>query len=449
MIELKITNNKIINFFNKNPSMDLERLLLSAVSLLEDYSQTTNGVVGDSEMKDYFKELMIKQKVTCSAVDEMRKDFNNLQENNKYVIDQQNQLSEKISTHHELLKLNIDKSLESFLTTDIISDKSNKQMRLTIQQLLADHHNNTKLFYTQTVQPNIINNQNDSITKSVAATENRLQNSMSDIKKNAILTEEHTSELRKVINEHIINTKISSKKGDISETKLLPVLTKVFPTAEIIHNGGGKNSHCCDYTINRSNGEKQILIENKDYSANIGPDNINKFISDIETNNSHGIFLSQNSGISGQNNYGIAIHKNNVLVYLHNVNYDPEKITCAVSIIDSLSNKLNEYDTDENTIPKDVLDMINIEFSNFNIHRQGLLTMTAEFQKKQSDYIKKLAFPSLEIYLNNKYAHHKSSNFICEYCGKGYPSRRGLASHKKGCMKKNQDSKGSDLEVTT
>jgi len=37
--------------------------------------------------------------------------------------------------------------------------------------------------------------------------------------------------------------------------------------------------------------------------------------------------------------------------------------------------------------------------------------------------------------LNNKFAHMKTFNFICEYCNKGWDTRRALAAHKKGCMK--------------
>ena len=41
----------------------------------------------------------------------------------------------------------------------------------------------------------------------------------------------------------------------MSERKLLPILSQLFPVEEILHTGGGKQAHCCDYTIVR-NGKK-------------------------------------------------------------------------------------------------------------------------------------------------------------------------------------------------
>ena len=98
-------------------------------------------------------------------------------------------------------------------------------------------------------------------------------------------------ELKQSVHDHLLHSKTSSRKGDMSENKLLPVLSEVFPTDEIIHNGSGKLSHCCDYTVRTY--PKHILIENKDYNVNLGPDNVRKFLDDIERNNAHGIFLSQ------------------------------------------------------------------------------------------------------------------------------------------------------------
>ena len=218
---------------------------------------------------------------------------------------------------------------------------------------------------------------------------------------------ENTNDIKQAVQEHIINTKTSARKGDISENKLLPILNEIFPTCQVIHNGGGKQSHCCDYTIIRNT--TNILIENKDYNVNIGPDNIKKFIDDIEKNNCNGIFLSQQSGISGKDNYKIDIHKNNVLVYIHGVNYDIGKIRAAVEIIDQLSYRLNEIDMDENSISKDDLDTINIEFNNFIESKENIIKMVNEFQKRLILSVRQLNLSCLEKYLNNKFAHMKSS----------------------------------------
>ena len=283
---------------------------------------------------------------------------------------------------------------------------------------------------------------NKPLIQTLTASEERINISLSEIKEKSVVNTENTSELKQTINDHILSSKTSSRKGDISEHKLLPILNQIFPTEDIVHNGSGKQSHCCDYSIIRSS-NKNILIENKDYICNIGPDNIKKFLDDIERNNSHGIFISQQSGISGKENYKIDIHKDNVLVYLHNVNYDSSKIRAAVEIIDRLSERLNEIDLDENSISKDDLDTINIEFNNFIENKENIIRMVNDFQKRVVTSIKQLNLTCLEKYLTNKYAHMKSFDFICEFCNKGWDSRRALAAHKKACQKSYSEKKSS------
>ena len=287
--------------------------------------------------------------------------------------------------------------------------------------------------------PSLLETSNKPLLQTLHSTEERINGSLSEVKEKSILQHENTIEMKQSLHDHILQSKTSSKKGDISEHKLLPILSQIFPVEEILHTGGGKQAHCCDYTIVRKT-TKNILVENKDYNVNIGPDNIKKFIDDIERNNCHGIFLSQQTGISGKPNYKIDIHKNNVLVYLHNVNYDQYKIRAAVDMIDQMYERLSEIDMDENTISKDDLDTINVEFNNFVGEKENLIRMVNDFQKRMTTSIKQLNLSCLEKYLNNKFAHMKVFDFQCDICGKGWDTRRALAAHRKGCLKSHQTS---------
>jgi hypothetical protein len=88
-----------------------------------------------------------------------------------------------------------------------------------------------------------------------------------------------------------------------------------------------------------------------------------KFIYDSENIKTHGIFLSQQSGIAGKSNYQIDYHKGYILVYIHNVDYSKEKIQIAVDIIDNLSMKIEEFTEGEDiNISKDILEDINNEY---------------------------------------------------------------------------------------
>lgn len=454
--ELKISNKKIIDFYKKYSSLNFENVNLKFVEIFENILNDANGIIDNSILTSMLNKLQESAHNTEKTLTQLQ----NIKEINK-LSDEKH--SKEINTIEVILNqvknsaVENSNNLKSELSNNIIQHLSQKQIsqehisniRSVMEIQLDTYLDKTKLFYMSKL-PEMINNTNQPLLQSITASEERINNSLSVIKEKSTINSENTMDLKNSLTEHILNSKTSSRKGDISENKLLPILNQIFPTDEVIHNGSGKQAHCCDYTINRNKG-KNILIENKDYITNLGPDNIRKFIDDIERNNCHGIFISQKSGISGKANYKIDIHKNNVLVYLHNVNYDLDKIKTAVEIIDQLSERLNEIDMDENNISKDDLNSINTEFSNFIESKENIIKMVNDFQKKLCTSLKQLNLSCLEKYLGSKYAHHKSFNFICEYCGKGWDTRRALASHKKGCIKINLNSNTETpvIEITT
>ena len=63
-------------------------------------------------------------------------------------------------------------------------------------------------------------------------------------------------------------------------------------------------------------------------------DEVKKFIRFIIEEKCNGVFLSQNSGITSKQNFQIDMCNNNILIYLHNVAYDPTIIKTAIDIID-------------------------------------------------------------------------------------------------------------------
>lgn len=443
MSEIVIKNKTIIDFYNQYDTLNIEEVNLWIISMFEKIKNNASGTIDNSLLNDILNKIQqtsVNTEMTMNHIENM-KEVHKLS-NDKYSSEIGNiqiilkQVVDNITHHNVNLKADLSNSFSTILKDNVnngVSDEVIKSLNGTLESQLNTYLDKTKLFYMENL-PNIISTNNEPIVKTLNASEERIQNCISEIKEKSTITNENTIELKQSLNDHILNTKTSSKKGDLSENKLLPILNNIFPTDEVIHNGSGKHSHCCDYSIIRNN-KKNILIENKDYNVNIGPDNIRKFIDDIERNNSHGIFLSQHSGITGKSNYKIDIHKNNVLVYIHDVNYDASKIKAAVEMIDRLSDRLCEIDMDENSISKDDLDTINTEFSNFVEAKEDMIKMVSEFQKRIIQSIKQINLSCLEKYLNNKFAHMKTFNFICEYCNKGWDTRRALAAHKKGCMK--------------
>ena len=124
------------------------------------------------------------------------------------------------------------------------------------------------------------------------------------------------------------------------------ILIKLYPSSEIINTTGQISSG--DFILKRNNNKVKILIENKNYDSNVPKREIDKFILDVETQNCSGIMISQHSGISFKKNFEIDINNGNILIYIHNMNYESDKIVIACDIIDNLSNKIKELNgTDE------------------------------------------------------------------------------------------------------
>ena len=228
----------------------------------------------------------------------------------------------------------------------------------------------------------------------------------------------------------------SSLKGKFSENHLYKTLVYMFPTSEIIDTS--KQSHFCDILLKREN-RTDILFENKDYSDNVSKDEIIKFAFDCEKQKIHGIMLSQNTGIIGKPNYHIDIIKNKVLVYIHNVDYSSNKIQIAVDIIDALTDKLKAFEEDgddnsenDNIISQEMLVEINNEMNKFASHKETIINMIKDSQKRIIDEVKIMAIPSLDKYLLSKFGSSKTT-YPCKICNLFVGNcERSLRSHQKG-----------------
>ena len=228
----------------------------------------------------------------------------------------------------------------------------------------------------------------------------------------------------------------SSSKGKMSENIVLNILRGLFPSAEVEYVGSQKESG--DIMIHRKD-KQRILVENKCYeSRQVTSDQVKKFIHDIDIQNCSGLFLSQEGGIVNKDNFEINIHNRNVLLYIHNVNYDPEIIKIAIDIIDSFKTKLDEITlTDDYPISKDTLEEINREYQLFVEQKLTQLKMVKEFSQKMIKNIEDLQLPGLEKMLSSRFGYITSGKFICEKCNFIGKNPLALSVHKRTCDKTN------------
>jgi hypothetical protein len=285
----------------------------------------------------------------------------------------------------------------------------------------------------------LLNNLQQPILSVINSSEERIKNTINSMNetttKQSITQSKVLSDLEEFLNKY----RNSSFKGQLAENHLSFVLTKMFPTAEITDTS--KSISSCDFCLKRDNKES-ILIENKDYQVNVDPKEVKKFVNDCEVRNSHGIFLSQSTGITTKSNYQIDILNGNVLVYVHNCEYMSSKIQIAIDIIDTLSTKIKSLQiTDKSndiSIPKEVLNEINEEYQKLIAQKESIQTLVKEFQKSLLIKLEEIRLPKLENILPLSSSSVSNSKIIkCDHCEIFITdTQKKMSAHKRWCNKK-------------
>lgn len=249
-----------------------------------------------------------------------------------------------------------------------------------------------------------------------------------------ILTASSSAPVTQLINE-ISNGYI--KKGEQGEAKLEILLNRLDTTAQVVSNKTKKI--CGDFQLFRI-GKPTIFIESKVSNSNISLDSVERFVGHAKECGYNGIFMSQNSGITNKSNYQIELCNGNILVYIHSVDYDLEKIKTAMDIIDKLSIKLQDFNmgVEKNTITKEILDEINKEYQLFVTQKESIMRFIKENQKELLNQIEDIKFTNLDKYLSTKFTSiQPAGTHKCNMCNfYTAKSLKGLAAHKRGCKKK-------------
>ena len=326
----------------------------------------------------------------------------------------------------------INRSLHSFQKA-IASDSQNL-LKSVDTQSLKEYMNNFEIKSSLMLQ-----NIQQPILSFITATEERIINNVSSVKENMINREESH---KKIINNI---TSLLDKRHDTYKTEnnannhFVSFLTKSFGNGEITSKLLGMNNLT---TVMKRIGKPTILVQNYEIDVNISADDIDSFMNIVSDENTCGILVSQYSGISNKNDFEIEFHNNNVIIFVHNMEYFNHKIEVAVNIIDHLYFKLHQFNktgvNDDFTVPKDILETINNEYQMFITQKTAVIDVLKESQKKVIAQIDEIKFPSLDKYLSTKYsAPIIKSGLKCELC-KCYSANnlKALAAHKRGCMRK-------------
>ena len=342
-------------------------------------------------------------------------------------------LNEILPKNQNLLTKDIFSYLQQFQTS--LSSETNKLLSSSLDKnTIDDFIKNMNLSFGQSQQ---------TLTTIISSSESRIENrlsetekKMNEIKEISTLNQSSQQLLQSNVSEILKKFEKGVTKGNISEHITYNILLSLFPCATIDHVGN-EQKETGDIILIRNNKPK-ILIENKDHtSQNVTKQEVDKFIRDCEIQNCCGIMFAQHRGICNKENFELQIHKGNVLLYVHNVNFDNEKIKNAVEVVEHFKIKLDEININENEciIEQSVLDQINKEYVEYINQKNVMVKLLKDFGEKMISSINELKMPSLEKYLSSRFAFSTIQNGnICKYCELHFP--RSVAQHQRHCSAK-------------
>ena len=449
---LTCNSAKVWAFYHEHPEIDFEKMNIMFTDIIASIMQTTNPVNNSNitsqimngianiqaqltnQQTEYGKLLFLKlTEFKKDYIDDLKMILSSniadkiaplIKESNGSILDKtQLLLSEIVPKNNEALSRQINDNIRSFCST--ITEEISKTSKIDGEPLSQSSLDGF-IKNIDTKFSNVI----DSTRKMVDSSKDAAMSQFSSISTSQLA-------LQSEVKDFLKRMENSSSKGKISENIVLNILRGLFPSAEVEYVGSQKESG--DIMIHRKD-RQRILVENKCYeSRQVTSDQVKKFIHDVDIQNCSGLFLSQEGGIVNKENFEINIHNRNVLLYIHNVNYNPEIIKIAIDIIDSFKAKLDEINlTDDYPISKDTLEEINKEYQLFVEQKLNQLKIVKEFSQKMIKNIEDLQLPCLEKMLSSRFGYITSGKFICEKCnnfiGKNLLA---LSVHKRTCDKTN------------
>ena len=446
-------NKKVWEFYEQHQNLDFESMNLLFINILEELNKDITSSVSNniaSQLLSNIKSIQVQvEKLNNETQTNLRNKFTEFKR--EYIEDIKmillNNNSEKIAPLIKEYNGNLlDKT--QLLLNDVLP-KNN-------ELLLSQVKDNIRIFHsliqedTNKLLSSTLNQQ--SLESFILSMDNKLSHNQQIIQ-SIIQTSEQRLDTKITFNQQIQNTlqtnvsdllkkmENSSMKGKYSENILFNILQTLYSTAEI--DVVGEQKETGDIILKRKN-KPTILIENKNWNKNVVQDEVKKFIRDVETQNCCGLFLSQNFGIANKENFEINIHDGNILLYVHEVNNDAEKIKIAIDIIDNFKLKLDECSTNHDgySIEKEILDEINKEYQLFATQKMLQIKTVKDFSTKMVKQLEDMQLPSLEHFLSTKYA-FSCSKFVCELCDYVGKNQSAMSAHKRGCKGKKNECVGN------
>jgi len=426
--EIKDTISSLATVVSTMNTDIITKMVMKFVEIKTEYIQDVRDIVQSNTTEKVLPLLEKNNSVLVDKTSAILSDI--LPKNQTQVL---NQMNEYLQTFHK----SITEDTQTLLKT---ADNQ------SIKEFLSNFEVKSSMMLQNVQQP---------MYSFISASEDRINTNINTLKESSQNSQTLQTKIVDELGSLMTRFQDTQVSQQYSNRQLSSILTKMYNTAEVKSTHG--STYCGNGTILMKRFRKNnILIENRDVEMNVDADDIQNFMLQIDELNTSGIFVSQKSGFSAKKNYQVEIHNNNVIVFVHNMEYNPYKIEVAVDIIDSLSNKLRQFKTsgsneNECVIPKDVLDSINNEYQLFMTQKTAVVDVFKECQKKVLSQIDEIRFPSLDKFLSTKYsAPIQKQGLKCDLC-KSFSGNnlKALAAHKRGCIRKhNIQQQSSTVQIT-
>ena len=446
---ITIKNKKVVDFYQANPNISVDHVNLLLVDMMEKMVHDSINSTMVSQLLERLKSVELGVMTAQESISklnpelllnismklmEIKKEYMEdtrtilsstvndkisplLKEYNSTVLDKTALLLQELPKSHDTFSSKIHDSMRE-LQKSILEETRKVSSGQSIQDCIQSI--DQKFTATQFV----LSTSYDKMDSSIKELKLLQDHQFSSVKELSSINQQSVTELLKKMEN-------SSSKGKVSENILFHSLQTLYPSASIDFVGMSKETG--DFIIERT-GKPKVLIENKNWESTVPRDEVDKFIRDTSLQKCCGIFLSQNTGIANKENYEISVHDGNVLLYVHHVHNDAEKVKIALDIVDHFKERMDETsgDVEMDTIPKEVLDKINEECQMFLSQKSSLQKIVKDFQLKMCKQLDEMTLPSLDKYLASRYTNSSAQGIVCA-CGKPCKNKQAFASHKRGC----------------
>jgi len=393
--------------------------------LLTDLDIISYFTTGDRDILQFIKKYIEVDKILCSSMQKTDLLYDKLEEIRSALSNNNTQLS-NLSTNFSNSTSILQSKIENIRD---ITNNELKGMFLELQQQLSRGIETSELkvvFENFRERIDILNNQrlNDMDRKNLEIFSN-LQSSFersldSHQINNKIVSIESTLSS---INENFSNN--SAKKGQVAETVLFNVLTDAFSDTEIVDTSHIANSG----DIQMIKDEKPvILIDSKNFGSKTVPKrDLDKFYTDIQQNNCSGILCNSFGGIANKQHFEIDIVDKNIIVFIHNHQFDSGVFRLATNIIYNMHQELRDKQTDSIILDQRLYQNIKIEYNYYiQTFRHHL-----DIIKSNVNSLSQLSFTLLDNFFKRKATNVELKEYSCHICSAQLSTEKILKTHLK------------------